>query len=635
MKNRFMIQAVACMTLGLGVVQAGAEDLGTVTVTAERHEVPANLSSFTVTVIDRNQIEHSHAANLATLLREQPGIVVRDTSGVGAKSQVDLGGFGESAPANSIVLIDGRPVNNPDLSGVDWTQIPLDMIERIEIVHGGGAVLYGAGAVGGVINIITRVPESGGRVSVHGGSFGTSGGHVRMGSDAGSVRTELRVSGSHSNGYRDNGFADFFDAGARAELDVSDTLQLYLRGNQHHDRTGLPGPLSASEIAVNRRQSTSPADFAKTDDGFVEGGLMLTLFTNASLDVPVSYRKRRSESVFSGFPVNSTLRTLTFRPKAEIRYEGSLKGAITFGADVGRGRGALSSVFYRRIQDGYYAHASVSANNGLWRLSGGARHERLEDRFTSGSKLSGLAQNKTNWELGLVVTPVDWAGFYASISTSSRFPLLDERFNFFTSSINTGLLPQTGRHYGIGLRARLADIDFDVSFRRADLSNEIFYNPLTFANENYTDKTRHDVLLVQAGWDATEWLHLRGGYTYTRATFRGGAFDGNFIPAVPKQQFSMAADADWGNGFGATMDLKYLGSSYLISDQANARPQLPSYLVANATVRYRWKDAEAFIRVDNLTNRKYSSYGVHSSFSGDRFYPAPEISVRGGVSYSF
>jgi iron complex outermembrane receptor protein len=56
-------------------------------------------------------------------------------------------------------LVDGRRVNEIDLSGVDWTQIPLDQIERIEIVRGSGSVLYGDNAYGGVVNIITKSPE--------------------------------------------------------------------------------------------------------------------------------------------------------------------------------------------------------------------------------------------------------------------------------------------------------------------------------------------------------------------------------------------------------------------------------------------------------------------------------------------
>ena len=77
----------------------------------------------------------------------------------GRQQSVDIRGFGETGALNTLVLVDGRRVNEIDLSGVDWSQIPLDQVERIEIVRGPGSVLYGDNAVGGVINIITKRPE--------------------------------------------------------------------------------------------------------------------------------------------------------------------------------------------------------------------------------------------------------------------------------------------------------------------------------------------------------------------------------------------------------------------------------------------------------------------------------------------
>ena len=130
-----------------------------VVVTATRdveeiRKIPAN-----VTVITKEEIEQSNAQNRVDLLRDEVGVVVRDFYGNGKTASVDIRGFGETAPLNTLVLVDGRRVNEIDLSGVDWTQIPLDQIERIEIVRGAGSVLYGDNAVGGVINIITKKPE--------------------------------------------------------------------------------------------------------------------------------------------------------------------------------------------------------------------------------------------------------------------------------------------------------------------------------------------------------------------------------------------------------------------------------------------------------------------------------------------
>ena len=72
-------------------------------------------------------------------------------------SGVDVAGFGEQSALNMLVLVDGRRINDVDLSGVDWSQVPLEHVERIEVMRGGSAaVLYGDNASSGVINIITK-----------------------------------------------------------------------------------------------------------------------------------------------------------------------------------------------------------------------------------------------------------------------------------------------------------------------------------------------------------------------------------------------------------------------------------------------------------------------------------------------
>ena len=136
-----------------------AEDvrLEEIVVTATRYEekipdVPAH-----VTIITDEDIKNSPAQDIPDLLSTEAGIHVYDIGGNRRNLAVDLRGFGETALLNTLVLIDGRRINEADLSGVDWFQIPVDRVKRIEIIRGGrGSVLYGDNATGGVINIITK-----------------------------------------------------------------------------------------------------------------------------------------------------------------------------------------------------------------------------------------------------------------------------------------------------------------------------------------------------------------------------------------------------------------------------------------------------------------------------------------------
>ncbi len=136
-------------------------------------EMPVN-----VTVLTRNQIRLSGSNTIPDLLRTIPGLVMRDYQGTVAVSPTRqapaLRGLGGTSASRTLVLLDGVPVDDPFTSWMYWARIPLDLVERIEIVRGGSAGIWGNRALGGVINIITQRPaENGGRVSLQGGGWTT------------------------------------------------------------------------------------------------------------------------------------------------------------------------------------------------------------------------------------------------------------------------------------------------------------------------------------------------------------------------------------------------------------------------------------------------------------------------------
>lgn len=129
-------------------------------LSASRLVQPINEVPVAITVIDRELIEASSAVNVAELLRLVPGFQVTYTEGIDAITTYQ--GFADQLSRRMQVLVDGRPVYNPGISGVIWSALPLtlDEIERIEVVRGANAAAYGSNAFLGTINIITRSPES-------------------------------------------------------------------------------------------------------------------------------------------------------------------------------------------------------------------------------------------------------------------------------------------------------------------------------------------------------------------------------------------------------------------------------------------------------------------------------------------
>ena len=132
-----------------------AETLDAVVVTATRSPMPIARGLASTTVLDRAAIEQAQAPDLIDLLARQAGVDVSRTGGPGSVSTLFLRGGNSN---HVLVLVDGVRVNSVQQGLYDFSSLPIDRIERIEIVRGPRAALWGSDAIGGVIQIFTRDP---------------------------------------------------------------------------------------------------------------------------------------------------------------------------------------------------------------------------------------------------------------------------------------------------------------------------------------------------------------------------------------------------------------------------------------------------------------------------------------------
>jgi iron complex outermembrane recepter protein len=640
-----------------------------VVVTGTRSEEKVERIPANVTVIDQEDIKNSSAKNVPDLLRSQEGIVVRDLLANGKSAQVDLRGFGEAAPYNNLVLVDGRRVNEIDLSGVDWTQIPLDQIERIEIVRGTGTVLYGDNAVGGVINIITKTPSdrfafSAGATS---GSYGRNKEQVSVSGGQGPLAASFYGSYDSTHGYRENNDYRAKDVGGKLLYDAASFLSLNVSGSYHTDDYGLPGPLTKDQLSVNRRASLDPLDKAETEDGYLKLGSDVYFGNWGNLVTDLSYRNRDSKSDFpdSLFPyvIDSQIETYGFTPryvhKSDVMgHKNTLITGVDFywiDQDLKTYSGYLSSsttltglADISRDSYGLYVNDDFSVLENLI-LTLGARHEKAEydlhQRDLSAFPLAPLdetvEESENAYTAGLTWLYSGKSALFGRYNRSFRFPLTDELvlFDYVAGRIrvNPDLKPQTGDHYEVGARHFFTPyLQANITLYRAEIKDEIFFNKATFTNENY-DQTLHQGIEVGAKADFFEWLTLHGNYAYEKATFRDGPFDGKDIPAVPRTKFNL--------GFRIhgvipnlvfSADYFYVAESFLISDQANRFEKLESYYTINLRLSYAWKWLNLFAGVNNVTQQKYSEYGLIGGFtSTPYYYPAPERNWMGGIEIRY
>jgi iron complex outermembrane receptor protein len=183
------------------LVDASLEDLMNVEVTSvSRKEQTLASAAAAVYVISQETIRRSGATNIPDVLRLAPGV---DVAQIDANAwAVSIRGFNNRLANKVLVLVDGRTVYTPTTSGVYWDQldVPLEDIERIEITRGPGGTVWGANAVNGVINIITKTANAtqGAVISAGGGSQGAARGLAQYGGEAGESGT-YRIFGDYLN----------------------------------------------------------------------------------------------------------------------------------------------------------------------------------------------------------------------------------------------------------------------------------------------------------------------------------------------------------------------------------------------------------------------------------------------------
>ena len=244
-------------------------------------DVPAN-----VTVLTRDDIERSAARTVDDLLRQIPGFsLFRRSSSLVANPTtqgVSLRGVGPSGVSRTLVLLDGVPLNDPFGGWVYWSKVPLESVERIEVVRGGGSALYGNYALGGVINIVTQKPTATGiQGKLDGGTRDTVDANLQTDYVKGALGLALRGHVFSTGGYpiiqeNQRGAVDV-DADSRHQTFIGrlgyaplTNASLHLGGSYFHEDRGNGTPLQensteAGHIAAGGTfQSADGSDWQAT-----------------------------------------------------------------------------------------------------------------------------------------------------------------------------------------------------------------------------------------------------------------------------------------------------------------------------------------------------------------------------------
>lgn len=584
----WFVAATSILSSQAFVAQAEVPPFELQPITVTGSGVPRTLGSeiAATSVLTRGDIERSGARDAVQVLNMLGTALVEQQGGAGTLASIRIRG---ADSRDTLVLVDGVPMNDVASGQALIQQIPADMIERVEVVRGNLSALYGANATGGVIQIFTRRGAAGGFTSEVSGGIGDRGTRSLSASvGAGGPQFSGRVSVGTE---RTDGFSASHSIFANPDKD----------GNRRdYAAVGVDlQPLAGHRLSVDLRHIYGKADydsasfFSKPTDThaarLVQDAVSLRGAHEFAADWTLSWRwtqakEHRVDTVVGRFSYvnDNTLKN----DGAVVQIEGLLAPGWRVQAGIETLSQSTDSADYtrnKRDTDVLRAGATYDANWGS--VQANVRHDKTSD---FGSAATGL--------LGAVYKLSPQLSAIASVSTSFTPPTLD--FLFFDCGValpcsNPNLQPERARNTEAGLqwqdaKTLLRATIFSVRYRNK-IANDAAYVPQNMA------RVKNDGLEVSARQSAGAWTFLG------EATFQDPKDEDTGARPIrrAREQFAWRADyqhANWYAGAG----LRYIGN------RLDTGGTLPSYTVVDASAHYALTpEWTASVRLDNVFDRRY------------------------------
>ena len=604
-------------------------------ITATRVPQDPALLPMGVSVITAQEIRAAGVADASEAIRWLAGVVTRiDTTG-GRNPTLDLRGFGETAASNLVIMVDGVRQNEGDMAGASISWIPVDSIERIEIVRGSGAVLHGEGATAGMINIVTGkgMNEAGRSASLGLGTQSTRDGRVEVRTVSDAWRYQLYGAAYNSDNHRDNFKVQERNLLMRANWAEGDKLFSAQMGVQSQ-QGGLPGGINVAEFQTNPRQSFKPQDRGNTDTA--------NLLLSAELPlqdwrVGMDWNHRQIESRGDYIVDDYISKSKTQADRLGLRSWRSsplwgAQGRFVVGLDAERwaqektllGTGWGSNVKIAQSSDALYARQELDWQAPGLKAFAGARRTQSYREATGDSKGTLDAKNNS-WELGVAQRVTTRSEVYLRVGTSFRLPNADEFSCSFGCPPNTlNLLnPQTSRDHELGYRQRLHDAYWTVRYYRSDLRDEIGLGADQFTNMNY-DPTRREGVELETKTQWTAAVRTGVQVAQRRSTFREGMYAGKKVPLAPDQSltlnttYQMSATQQW------VLLTQWVATQKIAGDLDNTCAQsIPGYGVTHVRYNHQVEKWTLSAQVSNLSDHAYYDYRTRCSATSRSIYPQP------------
>jgi vitamin B12 transporter len=587
-----------------------AAELEEVIVTASRRAEPIDKALASVSVVDRTAIEGRQYASFERLLSDLPGISITNNGGIGKASSIFIRG---AESDHSLVLINGLRWGSTTLGTSSLQDLPLELIERVEVVRGPRSALYGADALGGVIQIFTRRPAADERLqreaSVGVGSSGTQRAALNLGATIDRGFWQLGGSWTDSDGtnacrgfgapqfvgcFTDEPDADGYrnaslTARAGAELGTSGLLEV--SGSLTEGRVEFDG--SFQNIAETRQSTLGGA------------------YTHESADKTriVAQFGRTSDDSDNYSEGTFVSRFDTARDSASLQADLALRPALTLtlGTDYLRDTVESTTAYTETARRNIAAFTALQGSLGSHSLQAGLRYD-------DNQRYGGETTASFGW--GWDLSP-QWR-WVATAGDGFKAPSFNELY--FPGFSNPALRPERSTSLETSLRWKTQNATAAISVYRNSIDDLIGFDA-SFTPANI-DKTRIEGVELTARTSIGPW-QLDGSAEWLSPINRSAGVDqGKTLPRRARNILRADVERRWQRG-SVGVRTQYQGGRF--DNLANTRA-LDSYLTLD--LRAEWRISAALrlqARLDNMTDETYESAS---------FYPQPGREWHIGIRYS-
>lgn len=688
---RFKLTCIALLP-GLTLAEQTPYQIDELVITGSRYEASGWRLPFSVNRIDAEQATLGKpGVNLSEALGSVPGLVVQNRQNYAQDLQISSRGFGARSAfgiRGIKLLADGVPLSNPDGQGQAAT-FDLDTLERIEVLRGPFASVYGSNS-GGVIQLFSRDGEGAPKVSVDTSkaAYGTS--RTRVAAEGGNDKAGFIINRSHfeTDGYRDHSGAILDKTFAKLTLYPDDVSKLSLSFSElDQNDTQDPQGLTWQQVQSDRRAAAPSAlvfNTRKTVDhrqlalnyerSFAAGTWQSTLYSGTRRviqyqSIPVGVQGNSSHSGgmidferrFHGignrwiqsFDLGSSLLTVT----TGLDYDYSRDDRQGYENFVGTILGVKGNLRRdeRNEVTSLSPYVQAAWQLGKLDLQAGLRHSQVEfdvdDRFLSNGDDSGsVTYRELTPTLGASYALLPDLNIYASWGKGVETPTLNElSYSGNGGGFGFDLKPASSEQIEVGLKARLADAtSLQLALFQIDTDDELVVESASGGRSRFRNAAQTRRRGVELALESRLSDTLRASLAYTQIdavyskdfTSNNRLIEsGNKLPGIPAR--TLYGELAWQPLGWFSTAVEGLYRSQLYVEDSNTAKAAPSYALFNWQARFEQKvGALTFnqvLRIDNLMDREYIGSVIVGDGNGRYYEPGPERAwyVGAGVQYQF